>query len=48
MSSGESPDNGKEGKDVLKDICKDIEELPPSKPEVREADHRSDVFSILQ
>ena len=30
---GESHDGGKEGKDVLKDVCKEIEELPPSKPE---------------
>ena len=37
---GESHDGGKEGKDVLKDVCKEIEELPPSKPEaIREADH---------
>ena len=38
--SGESHDDGKEGKEVLKDACKDIEELPPSKPEaIREPDH---------
>lgn len=38
LQTRESHDDGKEGKEALKDICKDIEELPPSKPEAKVVD----------